>query len=309
MPTRLFVTSGNVIADRRFDFARDLLLRGDAAAAADLLRQAIELVPEFASAWFTLGEIREEQLDDRDGAIEAFRRARAADPDDRHGAGLRLMRLGASDLAAMTPAYVGALFDQYAPRFEKSLLGDLGYRGPALLFKAVLEARCAAGKPALFRRAIDLGCGTGLVGRAFKPIVDEIVGFDLSAQMIAQARATGFYGRLAQTDLVEGLAAEPLASADLVTAADVLIYLRDALPLLREAARVLKPGGLLAVTAETHDGDGVALTEGLRFAQAESYLRAQIAHAGLSVALLYNASARNEGDVPLPGLVVIAVKS
>ena len=43
MPTRLFLSSGNVLADRRFDFARDLLLRGDAAAAAELLLQAIVL--------------------------------------------------------------------------------------------------------------------------------------------------------------------------------------------------------------------------------------------------------------------------
>ena len=62
----------------------------------------------------------------------------------------------------MPPAYVRALFDQYAPRFEAALVDDLGYRGPALLFKAVLSVRAAVRKPAFFKRAIDLGCGTGL---------------------------------------------------------------------------------------------------------------------------------------------------
>ena len=61
------------------------------------------------------------------------------------------------------------LFDQYAPRFEASLVGDLGYRGPALLFKAVLAVRAAASKPAFFKRAIDLGCGTGSGGHAPSP--------------------------------------------------------------------------------------------------------------------------------------------
>jgi len=60
MPSRLFLSSGDLMADRRFDFARDLQLKGDLAAAADLLMQAIELAPNFASAWFTLGGIREE---------------------------------------------------------------------------------------------------------------------------------------------------------------------------------------------------------------------------------------------------------
>ena len=85
MPARLFLSSGDMIADRRFDFARDLQLKGDLAAAADLLLQATDLAPGFASAWFTLGQIRE-QLGERDAAIAAFRKALDSDPDDRHGA-------------------------------------------------------------------------------------------------------------------------------------------------------------------------------------------------------------------------------
>lgn len=59
MPARFFLSSGDLIADRRFEFARDLQLKGDLGAAADLLEQAIEIAPNFATAWFTLGEIRE----------------------------------------------------------------------------------------------------------------------------------------------------------------------------------------------------------------------------------------------------------
>src|SRR3954452_7081619 len=105
MPARLFFSSGDLVADRRFDFARDLQLKGDLAAAADLLEQATELAPRFASAWFTLGEIRE-QLGQRDEAIAAFRNAREADAEDRHGAGLRLMRLGAQKFSNMPPGYL-----------------------------------------------------------------------------------------------------------------------------------------------------------------------------------------------------------
>src|SRR4029077_16135317 len=109
--------------------------------------QAIELAPAFTSAWFTLGEIRE-QLGEREAAISAFRKARDTNASDPHGACLRLMRLGAEDLAGMPPAYVRALFDKYAPRFDRALIEDLGYRGPSVLFKAVLAARNAVHKPA-----------------------------------------------------------------------------------------------------------------------------------------------------------------
>jgi predicted TPR repeat methyltransferase len=307
MPARLFLSSGDMIADRRFDFARDLQLKGDLAAAADLLLQATELAPGFASAWFTLGEIRE-QLGEREAAVEAFRKAHMADPDDRHGAGLRLMLLGAEPLSAMPPAYVRALFDQYAPKFEAALVDDLGYRGPSLLFKAVLATRAAIRKPAFFRRAVDLGCGTGLAAGAFAKEVDHFIGIDLSPRMIERARGTGLYAQLEVADMVQGLSSKPDASADLILAADAMVYLSDLAAVLGEAKRVLTPGGLLAFTLETHGGDGVVLGEGLRYAHGAPYVRASIAAAGLALSRLDQLSARNEDNAPVPGLVVVATK-
>lgn len=308
MPARLFLSSGDLIADRRYDFARDLQLRGDLPAAADLLQQAVELAPQFASAWFTLGEIRLE-LGERDAAIEAFRRARGADPGDRHGASVRLMQLGAEPLAAMPASYVQSLFDQYAPRFENALLNDLGYRAPSLLFKAVLSVRAAAKKPAFFKRGIDLGCGTGLGAAAFAGNVDRFIGIDLSPGMIEKARASGLYAELEVADMVAGLAGKPDASVDFILAADAMVYVADIAPVLVQAHRVLAPGGLIAFTTETHAGEGVILGAGLRYAHAASHLRAALAAAHLNPALLEEASPRNEGNVPVQGLVVVATKT
>src|SRR5258707_720986 len=308
MPARLFLSSGDLVADRRFEFARDLQLKADLAAAADLLSQATELAPGFISAWFTLGEIRE-QLGERDAAIAAFRKALIADPEDRHGASLHLILLGAEKLSAMPEAYVRALFDQYAPKFEKALVDDLGYRGPALLFKAVLAARQAVRKPAFFKRAIDLGCGTGLAAAAFASEVDHFIGIDLSPRMIERARATGLYGELEVADMVRGLRDKPDASANLVLAADAMVYLSDLAPVLREVKRVLVTGGgLLAFTVETHGGDGIVLGEGLRYAHSAGYVRGSIGEAGLMLSRCEDLSARNEDNVPVPGLVVVAAK-
>ncbi len=308
MPARLFLSSGDLVADRRFEFARDLQLKGDLAAAADLLTQATELAPGFVSAWFTLGQIRE-RLGERDAAIAAFRKALIADPEDRHGASLHLMLLGAQELSAMPQAYVRALFDQYAPKFETALVDDLGYRGPALLFKAVLAARLAVRKPAFFKRAIDLGCGTGLAATAFARGVDHFIGIDLSPRMIERARATGLYAQLEVADMVQGLRDKPDASADLVLAADAMVYQSDLAPLLREVKRVLVSGGLLAFTVEMHGGDGVILGKGLRYAHSAGYVGASIGDAGLTPSGCEDLSARNEDNTPVPGLVVVAAKT
>jgi predicted TPR repeat methyltransferase len=308
MPARLFLSSGDLLADRRYEFARDLQLKGDLPAAADLFEQAIELAPNFASAWFTLGEIRV-QLGEHDKAIAAFRKARACDPEDRHGAAVKLMHLGADQLGEMPRGYVRALFDQYAPRFEAALLGDLDYRAPQLLFKAVVSVRVKAKKPAFFKRAIDLGCGTGLGAAAFAKHVDHFIGIDLSPGMIEEARASGLYAVLEVADMVEGLRGKADASANLLIAADAMCYVSDLMPVLAEAHRVLAPSGVFAFTLETHKGDGVLVGQGLRYAHAAEHVRAKVTASRLDVVHLEAASPRNEDNEPVQGLVVVASKT
>ncbi len=196
----------------------------------------------------------------------------------------------------MPPAYVRALFDQYAPKFETALVDDLGYRGPALLFKAVLAARHAVRKPAFFRRAIDLGCGTGLAANAFAREVDHFTGIDLSPRMIEKSRATGLYAELEVGDMLEGLRGKPDASAELIVAADAMVYVADLVPVLNEARRVLAAGGLLAFTVETHGGDGVMIGEGLRYAHGAAYVRASIEAAGLALSQLEAAVGPQRGQ-------------
>src|SRR4051812_4963045 len=128
---QLFMSSGDLTADRRFEFAKELEKRGDLDAAADLYAQTVEMVPGFASAWFALGELLA-RLGREAKAAEASRQAAAADPDDRHGAAMQLARLtGAAP--PMPAGYVRTLFDQYARHYDLSLLEDLEYRGPQLL--------------------------------------------------------------------------------------------------------------------------------------------------------------------------------
>jgi predicted TPR repeat methyltransferase len=135
---------GRLIAERRFAYAKAAAEEGDFRAAAEVLEQALERAPDWAGAWFALGEARE-KLCDPDAAAEAFRAALRFDPADAQGATARLALIGRGDgPAALPQAYVAQLFDQYAPRFESHLSERLGYRAPALIVEA-LSAVAPAG--------------------------------------------------------------------------------------------------------------------------------------------------------------------
>ena len=190
-------------------------------------------------------------------AIRGVDRLRAVDPDDRHGAALHLRRLGASGAGEMPPAYVRAVFDQYAPRFEKSLVGDLGYRGPALLLEAIYDVTRATGRPARFSRALDLGCGTGETTATLAPFVGRVIAVDASTEMLQEARqrVTG----AGNVDLRRGdLESLPIDDhrLDIALVTLVLHHVADPAAALREVARVLKADGrLVLVDMLPHDRD------------------------------------------------------
>jgi predicted TPR repeat methyltransferase len=223
------------------------------------------------------------------------------DTRDELGAALQLARLGARPAPpAAAAAYVQTLFDQYAAHFEQHLVGMLAYRAPALLFDAVWAIR-----PEPFSSVLDLGCGTGLCGVAFRAKARRLCGVDLSPGMIEEARAKGIYDRLDVASLEAFLAEEPPASADLLLAADVLVYIGDLEPIFSAAARVLSAKGLFAFTVQSGD-DGFKLGPDLRFAHAPAYIAKITAKSGLRIIKMDSAVTRQDGGHDVEGLVVIA---
>jgi predicted TPR repeat methyltransferase len=299
--TRDPLASGDLIAERRFAYAKAAADEGDFGAAAELFEQALELAPHWAAAWFALGEARE-KLGGLDAAAQAFRQTLVADPEDAQGAAARLALMGRGKAPGALPqAYIARLFDDYAPRFDKHLTDNLGYRAPAL----IAEALGAVASDRRFASALDLGCGTGLMGEALRGRVDRLAGVDLSAAMIAKARERGFYDRLVLGDAVAMLGREAPGISDLIVAADALVYIGDLAPLFAAVARVLTSDGIFAFSVETCEGDGFKLEPTMRFAHSRSYVEATAREAGLQPLLIRSASTRREAGADAPGLICV----
>ena len=305
-PVASFRSSGDLRADRRYEYARAAFDEGDPRAAADLARQVLELAPHFAAAHALLGRALI-AMGEAEAAVVPLQQALALEPDDALGVRLDLARLGRlPPEAAITEGYVRALFDDYAPQFERHLVRNILYRGPELIADALRRAASRRFRAFRFRRALDLGCGTGLVAQALHGVCDVIEGVDLSPRMLAKAAKANLYADLHEAELVAFLSARAAGEADLVVAADVLVYMADLAPVFREARRVLARDGFLAFTVQAHAGEGVVLGEDARYAHGEAYLREALAAAGLTLVLLERVSTREDRGEPVPGFLVVA---
>lgn len=296
----LDTSSQDILADRRADYAEMLFAEGDFAAAAALMMDALERAPGWAFGWFRLAEFYEAARD-MDKAIEAWRMAARLDADDRAGAALKLSLAGALPQADRPPsAFVESLFDQYADRFDASLVGKLDYRVPGILTERIVKAH-----PALFGLARDLGCGTGLMGERLRPRATRLEGYDISAEMLRKARAKGVYDLLEKADL-QALPHFDIF-ADLVTAADVFMYLGALEGIVGNVAAMQETGGIFAFSVEQHEGsEDFVLLSSRRYAHSQPYIERLLANNGYAVLSLETEVIRMDRNAPIHGILTVA---
>jgi predicted TPR repeat methyltransferase len=89
------------------------------------------------------------------------------------------------------------LYAGWASTYDDDVFGELGFTGSTRIAELLVDVL-----PHLDEPVVDLGCGTGAVGRRLAELgVTTIDGVDLSPEMIAVAARTGAYRRLTVADL------------------------------------------------------------------------------------------------------------
>ena len=321
---RLEAGRGGLLA--RITLVKALLAAGDTAGALAEAREAVSLNPNIAPAVLALGESLL-AADLLPTAIAEFQRALRLDPGldpAREMLASAWLKAGEADKAlealgelddppaAMVaaaeaiktaqrsdPGYVRHLFDQFSADYDSRMIGQLGYAAPQILLD--LAAMVMAGRDKL--SILDLGCGTGLAGMAFRPFAARLDGIDLSPAMVEKARARNIYDGLAVADLESALCA-PGPAYDLILAADTLVYLGDLSTVFAAAHARLSPDGFFLFTVERADREGFELGPKRRWRHGEAYLRDLAGRAGFDVAGLVAATPRHEAGVPVPGFAV-----
>jgi predicted TPR repeat methyltransferase len=133
-------------------------------------------------------------------------------------------------------------YDDWATGYDDDLAA-WSYQAPTVVADAVLSRDPEAGS------ALDVGCGTGLVGRALRDrgFAGRLLGLDISQASLEIAQQGGAYDSVEQADLQERLPVED-DSVDAVVCVGVMTYLPDVEAVWRELARVARSEGLVVVT-------------------------------------------------------------
>ena len=202
-------------------------------------------------------------------------------------------------------AYVEQTFDIFADSFDAKL-AQLEYRAPELIAAALTRhIGPKAGKVA----CLDAGCGTGLCGPLVSPLVERLVGIDLSGGMLQQAKKRGVYHELAKAELTEYLLGAP-GAFDVIFSADTLVYFGALNGVLSAAAGALRPGGLFVFTLEeTTDLAGFSsyrINSHGRYSHGRGYVQTLLNDAGLSALDIESAVLRQENLKPVDGMVITA---
>ena len=318
----------------RLGNVREELGRDDRDAIT-CFEKAVAIDPSHAQAWNNLGSAQQ-RLGLGDQAVASYRRAMQADPAlaqaclnlgrlagtrgdhalaaecfkaglDHHPGDPTFEHLSAAAAGRSTTrapeGYVTNLFDEVAQQFEHHLVNELEYQVPEALANLVqteLEADAFV---------IDLGCGTGLVGKALAGSGVRLTGIDLSARMLEIAAQRDAYAKLEQGELVDVLARMPAGSARAVLSADVFIYIGDLAAVFAAVARVLAPQGLFAFSVEGLESGSYQLQPTGRYAQSPAYLRALAAKSGLAERAMASTRIRREGSGHAEGWLALFAKS
>ncbi len=249
----------NNLTETNYRLACDLAQGGSIDDAIMRFRITLWLSPDHIPSLYNLGCLYHHKGQNKK-AMQCFRRVVRLQPN-HHNA---LFMIASMDPALLKPGtrpqtmpleMAVEFFDGVAPTYEFTQQSR-SYQLPALTHQLLHPEMEQLTQ---LHDLVDLGCGTGLCGAQFREEFVNVVGVDVSNGMLDVAyrkidsRGVKIFTRLVHKDLRSHLHAEEAENSfDVALCLSVLPYLGDVEAAFAGVQRVLRPGGLFAVSFDPY---------------------------------------------------------
>ncbi len=273
---------------------RDLVL-----AAYVCQSLAAQLAPTDPSTLHRLGELAH-IVGRRGEARRAYERYSELHPDDEEVRHLLTALQDGPAPSRVSDRCLEQLYGRFACFYDENMTGELAYCAPTALRQATASVR--GGRA---RALLDLGCGTGLSGDAWRHDTECLVGVDLSPEMVARARSRCVYDRLDTAEITAWLSVDRPERYDVIIACDSLIYFADLDQVVDPATRFLEPNGVIGLTVERGDTYPFQHPDSGRFTHHPKHVKEVVSASGLTLLRLKEQVLRYEYGEPVIGLVVV----
>jgi len=293
-----------------FGYAKCLRANHDYAKAVDFYARVLEQDSTRVDAHWEMGSALE-ALGEQDRAIQAYKDCLSLAPE--HETAKHLLSAIQGDTQDEAPReYVQGLFDDFADSFDDTLVNQLDYAVPAEL-RAAIETSAASqlADGGTIGSALDLGCGTGLVGEQIRGLVEMSHGIDLSGKMIELANAKHVYDEIWAVDINEFLedGDRGLKAYDLVLSGDVFVYMGELDRTFAAASRRLVKGGLFIFTVEDSEVSEIfQVKPSGRFGHGDGYIGSLAGKHGFFQKSAKSLALRKDGDDTVFGRLVVLEK-
>ena len=213
------------------------------------------------------------------------------------------------EFTSSEPEYVEKLFDVFANDFD-NVLAELNYDSPKIIAENLYEF--IDKKTPEKMQMLDIGCGSGLCCFEIKKLFPEsqIIGVDISSQMLQKAAEKNIYSKLIKSEINDYFS-NCCDVFDVVVASDVLTYFGCLDSLFDSVKNVLSFNGVFVFTISTDTTNkyDYFLMPSSRFVHSEKYIEKIAEQNNFKLIQKQQKILRTEGEKNINGTIYLLQKN
>jgi len=276
---------------------------GELKKAQKCYENVLKIKSDHLNAHYNLGNVLFD-LRKFEEAEAIYQKALIIKPNDKYLSHM-IASLNGKTTNTAPKEYVENVFDNFANRFDNYLTKNLKYKVPENLLELIKKTQPNNKK---FKDVIDIGCGTGLSGTAFRNISENLVGVDVSHKMINKAIKKKIYDHIFHSDLIIFLKNQK-KNFDLFISADVFIYVGDLDKTFSTISLKANSNAKFCFSIEKCTNENFKLLKSARYSHSRQYIELLAAKYNFSILDFKNTTIRFELNKPINGYLFVLEKN